>query len=38
MASGWRFFPREVDENGEVKGKDRSLYNDCRGWKGVYFD
>ena len=29
MASRWRFCPREV------KGMDISLYNDCRGWKGV---
>ena len=29
MANGWRFCPGEVDENGEVKGIDRSLYNDC---------
>ena len=25
MASGWRFCPWEVDENGEVKGMDRSF-------------
>ena len=35
MASCWRFCLGEVNENGEVKGMDRSLYNDCRGWKGV---
>ena len=32
MANGLRFFPREVDENGEVRGMDKSLYNDCRSW------
>ena len=32
MANGWRFWLGEVDENEEVKGMDRSLYNDCRGW------
>ena len=32
MANGWRFFPGEFDENGEVKGIYKSLYNDCLGW------
>ena len=31
MANGWRFCLGEVDENGVVKGMDRSSYNDCRG-------
>jgi len=25
-------FVQEFDENGEVKGMDKFLYNDCRGW------
>ena len=32
MANSWRFCPGETDENGEVKGMGRYLYNDCRGW------
>ena len=32
MANGWRFCPGEFDENGEVKGIYKSLYNDCLGW------
>ena len=32
MANGWRFCLGEVDENEEVKGIYRSLYNDCLGW------
>ena len=29
MANGWKFWLGEVEKNGEVKGMDRSLYNDC---------
>ena len=29
MANGWKLWLGEVDENGKVKGTDRSLYNDC---------
>ena len=32
MANGWRFCLGKVDENGKVKGMDRSLCNDCRSW------
>ena len=32
MANGWKFWLGEVEVNGEVKGTNMSLYNDCRGW------
>ena len=32
MANGRKFWLGEVEENGEVKGTNMSLYNDCRGW------
>ena len=32
MANGWKLRLEEVDEIGKVKGMDRSLYNDYRGW------
>ena len=32
MANGWKFWLGEVEENGEVKGTNMSLYNVCRGW------
>ena len=32
MVNGWKFCLGEVGENGEVRGMDKSLYNDCRGW------
>ena len=32
MANGCRFWLGEVNENGEVKGMDRSLYSDCQDW------